>query len=443
MKLLINDAGHGGTDPGATSNGNIEKEYTLEAALYVQKRLKELGLESDVTRDGDITLSNTSRTNKVKQYQYCLSHHFNAGGGSGIECIHSIYADGEFEKIIIDEFRQAGYPVRPNPVYSKKNSRGQDYYYMHRETGNCRVTILEYDFLDGPQSEKIKDKNYRIGMYECVIKAICKDRGIKYIKEENKQILYRVQVGAYKNKDNAENMLERLKKAGFKGFIRRDNVEVEEDKKESEKTTKPLSQYYEEYGLKVIETNPDNLYVSTLGGKTLREFGIYGINGTWQNTVEAHLSRSVWGLAGNGNKVIGPNSYTNSPNKHKRGTIIYYEDDTIDIKRINNINEIDKPFEWCIGGGSLIPNIIDDESFASDIFRHTHHTAIGYKGNRIYLIVTETYCTMSEFRNRILKLGLDKAIFLDGGGSTQMNYKGNKGLHSSRKLSHGVFLKKV
>ena len=50
---------------------------------------------------------------------------------------------------------------------------------------------------------------------------------------------------------------------------------------------------------------------------------------------------------------------------------------------------------------------------------------------------------MAEFRNRVLKLNLDKSIFLDGGGSTQMNYVSGKGIYSSRKLSHGVFLKKV
>lgn len=447
MKLLINDAGHGGNDPGAISNGNIEKKYTLEAALYVQKRLKELGFDNDVTRNEDITLSNSERTNKVKQYQYCISHHFNAGGGSGAETIHSIYADGKFEQLIIEEFKKAGYPVRPNPIYSKKNSKGKDYYFMHRETGNCRVTIVEYDFVDGPQSEKIKNKVYREGMYECVIRAICKKHDIEYksIVEENKSnTLYKVQVGAYSKKENAENMLKELEKAGFKGFISESDIEVKKDKVEPEKSIiKPLSEYYEKYGLKIIETNPDNIYVATIPGKTLRQFGIYGINGTWQNNVEAHLPRSVWGLAGNGNKAIAPNSYQNSPNGHKRGTIIYYEDGTIDVIRINNLNEITKPYKWCIGGGMLIPDYNPAlEKIASDILRTTAHTGIGYKGSRVYVFV-HSKCSMHAFRDCIEKLNLDGAIFLDGGGSTQMNYVGGKGIHSSRKLSHGIFLKKA
>ncbi|SCL85253.1 N-acetylmuramoyl-L-alanine amidase [Sporanaerobacter sp. PP17-6a] len=206
---------------------------------------------------------------------------------------------------------------------------------------------------------------------------------------------------------------------------------------------KSSSEYYEKYGLKIIETAPDNVYVAKLPGKTLRQFGIYGINGTWQNNSEAHMPRSIWGLAGNGNKAIGPNSYQNSPKGYKRGTIIYYEDGSIEVKRINNIKEIDKSFKWCIGGGMLIPDYNPTlEKIPDDILRTTSHTGMGYKGDRAYLFV-HPKCSMYEFRNCVEKLNLDGAIFLDGGGSTQMNYAGGKGIHSSRKLSHGVFIKDV
>ena len=44
-KVII-DAGHGGNDPGAV-NGNIkEKDLTLKASKYINKRLKELGINS-------------------------------------------------------------------------------------------------------------------------------------------------------------------------------------------------------------------------------------------------------------------------------------------------------------------------------------------------------------------------------------------------------------
>nr|WP_309099055.1 N-acetylmuramoyl-L-alanine amidase [Fredinandcohnia onubensis] len=176
----IQDAGHGGSDPGAVSHGNTEKVYTLEAALYVDKRLADHGIDSDLTRSRDVTLGPNQRTKIVSNYKKCISHHFNAGGGSGAEAIHSIYSDGKFERMLIEEFKKAGYPVRPRSVFFRKNSSGGDYYYMNRETGNCRTTILEYDFVDGPQADKIKDKAYREGMYECVVRAICRDEGVTY-----------------------------------------------------------------------------------------------------------------------------------------------------------------------------------------------------------------------------------------------------------------------
>ena len=39
------------------------------------------------------------------------------------------------------------------------------------------------------------------------------------LKNENENILYRVQVGAFKNKENAENYLKQLNEKGFNGFI--------------------------------------------------------------------------------------------------------------------------------------------------------------------------------------------------------------------------------
>src|SRR5690606_10564497 len=148
----INDAGHGGKDPGAVAKGNVEKEYRLEATLYINKRLAEHGIESGCSRYKDETLDENSRVAKVRNYKYCISHHYNAGGGTGAEFIHSIYSDGKFEKMLKEEFENAGYPVRR--IFDRKGTNG-DYYYMHRRTGKCRTTIVEYDFVDGANSEKI------------------------------------------------------------------------------------------------------------------------------------------------------------------------------------------------------------------------------------------------------------------------------------------------
>ena len=46
MKKVIIDAGHGGDDPGASGNGIVEKDLTLEISQYIHNRLDELGIEN-------------------------------------------------------------------------------------------------------------------------------------------------------------------------------------------------------------------------------------------------------------------------------------------------------------------------------------------------------------------------------------------------------------
>lgn len=196
--------------------------------------------------------------------------------------------------------------------------------------------------------------------------------------------------------------------------------------------------YFSTNGLKIIETTPDKIYIQQLGGKTLRQVGAYGINGTFFDTSKPELAESTWGIAINKSKPIGPNSDKNHWDKSiKRGTVIYGEG-KLTVERINNISEVKRKIDWAIGGVGLYPSFDPrTEQVPKDILRHTNHTGIGFKGNIIYLIVSEP-CSMYSFKEKILKLNIDGAIALDGGGSTQMFYKNNFGIHSIRKLNNIV-----
>jgi N-acetylmuramoyl-L-alanine amidase len=211
----INDAGHGGKDPGAVSHGNVEKVYTLEASLYVHNRLLEHGIASSLTRSSDVTLEETYRVSKVSNYKNCLSHHFNAGGGVGAEFIHSIHGNGQFEHVLADEFKRAGYPVRRVFFKESDKYKGNDYYYMHRRTGSCKTTIVEYDFVDGANSEKIKDKAYREGMYECVVRSVCRKEEIAYkplkIQEVEEMLEKAIVINGFPDMAVAEVLAARLK----------------------------------------------------------------------------------------------------------------------------------------------------------------------------------------------------------------------------------------
>lgn len=67
----------------------MEKEYTLKISKYINNRLKELGIDSALTRDSDVTLEPADRVQKALSLYgsgsdvILLSNHINAGGGDG------------------------------------------------------------------------------------------------------------------------------------------------------------------------------------------------------------------------------------------------------------------------------------------------------------------------------------------------------------------------
>lgn len=87
IKGIVVDAGHGGSDPGAISNGIYEKDLNLKAANYMYKRLQELGIPSVITRYTDQTLSREERLDIMNNSfgngrdVIILSNHINSGGG--------------------------------------------------------------------------------------------------------------------------------------------------------------------------------------------------------------------------------------------------------------------------------------------------------------------------------------------------------------------------
>lgn len=85
----ITGASHGGSDPGAVSGNLKEKDLTLQAAQYMYKRLKELGVPTSIVRDSDETLTRDERISRMTSPfgngtdVIIASNHINAGGGDG------------------------------------------------------------------------------------------------------------------------------------------------------------------------------------------------------------------------------------------------------------------------------------------------------------------------------------------------------------------------
>lgn len=165
IRGIVIDAGHGGEDPGAIGNGIIEKDLTLKISNYMANRFKDLGIPVILTRDTDITLSPTERTNKVKNafgnYSdvIVISNHINAGGGDGAEVIYALRNDATLSNNILDELAKTGQNIRGS--YQRKSlvNPNNDYYFMQRNTGNTESITVEYGFLDSNKDDVYQLKN--------------------------------------------------------------------------------------------------------------------------------------------------------------------------------------------------------------------------------------------------------------------------------------------
>lgn len=189
--ILIIDPGHGGKDAGGGTNQYWkEKDFTLQISLYQYERFKNLGIPVMLTRKEDNYLNSSERAMMVKESgaKYCISNHINAGGGEGVETIHSIFNNGKLAKRILDEIVQAG--QRKRRVFSRAlpNNPMRDYYYMHRQTGVVVTTIVEYGFADNKNDTRRLQQHWH-EYAEAVVKGFCEYVGIKYSTKNKVAIL--------------------------------------------------------------------------------------------------------------------------------------------------------------------------------------------------------------------------------------------------------------
>lgn len=202
--LLIIDPGHGGKDGGGGSNQfYLEKDKTLLISLYQFARFKELNLPVAITRETDIYLSPTDRTELVKNSgaRFCISNHINAAipTARGVETIHSIHSSSKLARLLYEALYKAVDGSAARRYFSKQGyftkdgeqiPNGKDYYYMHRQTGAVETVIIEYGFATN-EIDAVLIRDYWQTYAEAVVKAFCEYIGHEYkppvVKKEMKQ----------------------------------------------------------------------------------------------------------------------------------------------------------------------------------------------------------------------------------------------------------------
>ena len=209
----------GGNDPGAVANNTKEKDLNLSIALACRDELERHGVSVRMsrTKDENDPLSEEIKECNAYSPDLAVDIHNNAGGGDGAEAFYH-YGGGKSKTLaenILAEIVKVGQNSRGAKI--RKNTNGKDYYGFIRET-SCPAVIVECAFVDNASDAQIlatEGDKQKMGV--AIAKGILKTLGVEI--EASKSHLYRVQVGAYMVRSNAEAMQKKIKAVGFDAFI--------------------------------------------------------------------------------------------------------------------------------------------------------------------------------------------------------------------------------
>jgi N-acetylmuramoyl-L-alanine amidase len=228
MVRIVLDAGHGGTDSGAVGNGLREKDLTLNIVKKIGNLLNDYeGVEVHYTRTDDRFLELSERAaiaNKLNA-DYFISVHINAGGGTGFESY--IYNGNVSAKTIAYQNVIHGEIVRAIGNVTDRGKKRANYAVL-RET-NMPAILTENLFIDNANdAAKLKSEQFLQQVAYGHVQGIVKAFGLKKKATATQPKtdatpaqgkVYRVQVGAFSDRRNAERLAEELEKKGYPAII--------------------------------------------------------------------------------------------------------------------------------------------------------------------------------------------------------------------------------
>lgn len=218
MPKVFLSAGHGGSDPGAVGNGLKEKDINLQALLACKEILEKHGVEvvTSRTKDENDPVGQEVKEANASKAELAVSFHANAGGGDGFEAFyHTDSVQGK-------KLSQLGEKYVKSIGQNSRGIKSGNHLYFIKNT-NMTAVLFESFFLDSADA-KIGDtlaEQRAFGV--AYANAILEFLGISYETKKNTptktNTIYRVQVGAYGVKSNAEAMQRKLKAKGFDAYI--------------------------------------------------------------------------------------------------------------------------------------------------------------------------------------------------------------------------------
>lgn len=240
-KVIVLDDGHEFNTAGKRTpkfaDGSFmhENEFNLAVKKYLKVELERNGfrtIDANPDRKETTLAQRVAVANKAKADLY-ISIHANAfkgvwGNAKGIETF--VYKSGDGKRIggIIHKHLLQGTKLTDRGV------KDGSHLYVIKNT-NMPAVLVECGFMDNlVEAKLLRTDAYRKECAVEIAKGICEAYGVTYkpapapkptpkpAPASSKKVLYRVQVGAFGDKKNAEALAKELKSKGFQAIIKED-----------------------------------------------------------------------------------------------------------------------------------------------------------------------------------------------------------------------------
>ena len=233
MNLLILDSGHAKNTPGKNNakENFYEWEFNNDMQYKIKSRCEELGIKVFLTNPNPNKVSDlplTTRANLANDYwiknnkpkSIFISIHANAFSNESARGTETYVAKNasttskNFAKALNDNIVKAMKEL--DPASKDRGVKTENFTVIYK--ASMPSVLVEYAFYSNLEDLKIL-KNNKDELVEATVKAICNYFNIEYkekvIKKENNSSLYAVCVGAYKDRNKANAIVEELKKKGY------------------------------------------------------------------------------------------------------------------------------------------------------------------------------------------------------------------------------------
>ena len=233
MNLLILDAGHAFDTKGKCNikENFYEWEFNNDMQYKIKSRCEELGIKVFLTNPNPNKVSDlplTTRANLANDYwiknnkpkSIFISIHANAFSNESARGTETYVAKNasttskNFAKALNDNIVKAMKEL--DPASKDRGVKTENFTVIYK--ASMPSVLVEYAFYSNLEDLKIL-KNNKDELVEATVKAICNYFNIEYkekvIKKENNSSLYAVCVGAYKDRNKANAIVEELKKKGY------------------------------------------------------------------------------------------------------------------------------------------------------------------------------------------------------------------------------------